>query len=218
MLELSALDKKKQIILVKAEDKETLSRTFVRFQEHYESPCKQIRGKIFTLGMLKRAYSNQNGAWTYVSNDVIDGDWSGFNFPSPTLDPFKDGLFDPLTQEEQALVEAFRHRSGPYYVIGVYGDGALTIDHEIAHALYSVNPKYRKEVDAILDGLALGQVFKILKKMGYCKEVFHDETHAYCGVDGMYFEEKWVKENKEAKKIVREIGPKLRELFERHKP
>ena len=58
-----------KIILVSADSQEELNRTFLRFQEHYESP--EWKGKIFTDGQFRAWYSEKYGANTY------ERDWSG---------------------------------------------------------------------------------------------------------------------------------------------
>ena len=83
-------------VWVSADSQEELGNTFIRFQEHYENP--HFKNQIFTLGQIRSWYSNTYGADTYQN------DWSGFNFPSIILKPFREGLFDPLTDEEKALL------------------------------------------------------------------------------------------------------------------
>ncbi|MEB3209634.1 MAG: hypothetical protein VKK63_12075, partial [Synechococcus sp.] len=76
-------------VWISADSQEELGNTFIRFQEHYESP--KFKEQIFTVGQVRSWYSSTYGANTY------EKDWSGYNFPSTVLKPFRDGLFDPLT-------------------------------------------------------------------------------------------------------------------------
>jgi hypothetical protein len=72
-----------------------LASTFLRFQEHYESP--EFAGKVFTLDEYKNWYINhsprasKDGVFTYYE------DWNGFNIPSKILKPFYGGKFSPLS-------------------------------------------------------------------------------------------------------------------------
>lgn len=160
-------------VWVKADSQDELGLTFMRFQEHYESANPTFRNNIFTVGQLKRWYSETYGSNCYHIH------WVGFNFPSSVLVPFKEGLFDPLTAEEQKLLELLRYRKDNFYVIGAQDNSILR--HELAHALYASDTKYRNEIDHFI--LKNKNKFKkasecILKK-GYCKDVLNDELQAY---------------------------------------
>jgi hypothetical protein len=154
-----------------------LCRHFIRFQEHYESP--EFAGKIFTLGQYKAWYAQERGAFTY------EKDWSGFNLPSYVFKPFFDGLFDPLTKEEQILVNMFRHKQGRYYVIGTFEkdpDRRETVNHEICHGLYYTEDEYKEAVDKLIE--KHWEELKGLREYltgtgGYHEDVVVDECHAY---------------------------------------
>jgi hypothetical protein len=76
-----------------------LTSTFLRFQEHYESPF--FKGKYFTLDEFKEWYiktspnGKKSGKFTYYT------DWGGFNIPSYILKPFYNGAFNPLSENEK---------------------------------------------------------------------------------------------------------------------
>lgn len=160
-------------VWVKADSQEELNRSFMRFTEHYESPNADFRGKIFTIGQLKQWYSITYGADTYHI------DWTGFNIPSKTLQYFRQGLFDPLTQEEQNLLDLFRYRHDDFYIIGAQSDSVLR--HELAHALYASNIKYRSAIDDYIlkHKPILKKISKYIMDKGYCKQVLNDELQAY---------------------------------------
>jgi hypothetical protein len=160
-------------VWISADTQEELGRTFMRFQEFYESPNENFRGKIFTCGQVRQWYSTQYGADTYHH------DWSGFNFPSKVLVPFKQGLFDPLTPEELQLVEYFRYRHDDFYIIGAQNQSVLR--HELAHAMYSHNPLYQKRVNSLCDLFKneLRSTSKYILDKGYHKDVINDELQAY---------------------------------------
>lgn len=202
------------IVHVKAKDYKILASTMVRFQEHYESQMPEIRGKIFTLGQLRAAgtIKNRKGVYTYEGGNKHDTDWSGYNWPSFVLEPFIRGLFDPLTEYEQDLVNALKCKPGKFYVIGTYGeeDPGGAIDHEICHALYYVNLAYKTDVDKVMVKYRkqLEPLEKCLSSWGYCDEVLWDECHAYMSADY-----DWFFENKE--KDVEKFGIKIdRKLHE----
>lgn len=160
-------------VWISADSQSELGRTFMRFQEYYESPNPEFRGKIFTVGRLRQWYSITYGGNTY------EHDWSGFNFPSKVLLPFKEGLFDPLTSEEQELLQFFRYRTDNFYIIGAQNSSVLR--HELSHALYSTNSKYSLSVDILCKKLNK-QLFKVrqyIKDKGYHDDVLNDELQAY---------------------------------------
>lgn len=160
-------------VWVWADSQDELGLTFMRFQEHYESANHLFKGKVFTQGQLKRWYSETYGSNSYHLH------WVGFNFPSSVLIPFKEGLFDPLTIEEQRLLELFKYRSDNFYIIGAQNNSVLR--HELSHALYASNPKYKMEIDTFLqkNQKKLKEINRYILQKGYCKEVLNDEIQAY---------------------------------------
>lgn len=160
-------------IWISASSQKELGETFIRFQEHYESPNPEFHKKIFTLGSVKHWYSIQYGA------DLYSSMWVGFNFPSSVLIPFKQGLFDPLTEQEQALLELLKYRNDDYYIIGAQTNNVLR--HELSHAMYGFSKKYKEEIDQFIEDYKYK--FKKIKhyilEKGYHKDVVNDEIQAY---------------------------------------
>lgn len=167
-------------ILISADSNEELADSMMRFQEHYENPF--WKGKIFTIGQFKKWYSSKYGFDSYRF------DWVGFNFPSNTLNPFKEGLFDPLTPNEKIIVDYFRYRSDDFYVIGSNKKDVLK--HELCHALYYNSKKYKNEINDLFNKNKnkLNKPIKHLIKIGYHKDVIFDELQAYI-LDKNYFED-----------------------------
>jgi len=175
----------------------TVSLAFMRFQEHYEGP--EYRGKIFTIGQYKSWYAQKHGGNTY------EHDWGGFNIPDWVLKPFIQGLFDPLTEAEEEIIELFRYRTDKFYVIGTGVGNEEAIDHEICHGLYYTIPKYRAAVDAALDEWDLSEVEDWLRSKKYCEEVLKDECHAYISADSEYLGDQGVTPCEELHKKLRKI-------------
>lgn len=164
-----------RVFLVESPDRRELARTFLRFQEHYESP--RFRGRVFTREQFEAWHAGERGAFTYYD------DWSGFNVPSWALEPFFAGLFDPLDARERRLLELFRGERAPFYVLGAVGDGRTvdlaTLEHELAHGLYSTCGAYRRDVRAALANEDTRALEAELVELGYCAQVLQDEVHAY---------------------------------------
>jgi hypothetical protein len=160
-------------VWIKADSQDELGLTFMRFQEFYESDNPNFRNKIFTVGQLRNWYSETYGSNSYHVH------WIGFNFPSKVLIPFKEGLFDPLTNEEKNLLDKLRYRRDNFYVIGSQDSSVLR--HELSHALYSSNIKYKQEIDLFIlnNKKKLKEPFNYIMSKGYCKDVLNDEFQAY---------------------------------------
>lgn len=172
-----------------------LTRTFIRFQEHYESP--KFRNKIFSLKEYKKWYSKtsekgiKTGKFTYFS------DWSGFNIPSKTLNAFYEGKFNPLLKREKEFLEYFKDKSHSFYVIGTFeSKRTITLQHEIGHALYYLNPEYHTKINIVLESMPkeIKDTFNTYLggSGGYHESVFDDERHAYLisnGFDKEFIEE-----------------------------
>ena len=160
------------IYLLRFETQYELTSTFLRIQEHYESP--EFHGRVFTLEQYMDWYVAENGAFTYFQ------DWSGFNVPSTALEPFYQGKFDPLTKKEKRLLSLFKNLQGRFYVIGIYKDGRKgTLNHELAHALFFIDDDYRHAVCQAMRDYDTSALQKQLAKAGYARHVIPDEVQAY---------------------------------------
>ena len=157
------------IYLLRFKTQYELTSTFLRIQEHYESP--RFSGRFFSLEQYMDWYAAQHGSFTYYQ------DWAGFNVPSTALQPFNEGKFDPLLEKEKRLLRLFKNRRGRFYVIGIYERGDLT--HEIAHALFFTDAAYRQAVRAAMREYDTSALEKQLAKAGYAKHVIPDEVQAY---------------------------------------
>lgn len=167
---------------IKILDRKERASAMIRFQEHYESPYPDIRGQIFTLGqVLSKGSRSAKGANTYCGGNILDSDWSGYNWPSYILDPFVRGLFDPLTPHEQDIVNTFKRNTSRFYVICTDGEAAL--EHEIMHGLFYTQLDYKRKVSKILSKVKLDPLKKYLKSIGYDDSVMLDECQAYLGAD-----------------------------------
>lgn len=86
----------KDIYLLRFKTQYELAATFLRVQEHYESP--RFHGRIFSLEQFMDWYAKRYGNFTYYE------DWAGFNVPSTALQPFYEGKFDPLSEKEKEFL------------------------------------------------------------------------------------------------------------------
>jgi hypothetical protein len=191
----------KGIYLLRFKTQYELAATFLRVQEHYESP--KFHGRIFSLEQYMDWYAAQYGNFTYYQ------DWSGFNVPSTAFAPFYDGKFDPLNEKEKQLLRLFENLRERFYVIGIYDGGAKSsLTHELAHALFFTDEAYREAARAAMRGYDTSALAQKLVKAGYGKHVIPDEVQAYL-----------VGPSSTLSPASRPLGPlrrKLRALFKAH--
>jgi len=144
---------------------EEMCASLVRFQEYYESPYKEIRNQIFTIGYFYHIYSKyNNGVNSYIH------DWEGYNIPNDVLTPFLQGLFDPLTEAEQKILDLIRYRTDKYYIIGSAKNCDDSINkHELLHAYFYLNQEYQKQVmkTVIKDKKLYKELLAKIKSIGY---------------------------------------------------
>ncbi len=190
-----------------------LASTFLRFQEHYESP--QFREKIFSLDEFQRWYTANSSNGRKTGKFTYYDDWEGFNFPSYVLDPFYRGRFDPLSKLEQLFLEHFEDKAETkFYVIGTFGD-SRALEHEIAHGLFYIDEGYKTKALRILASMNQKDRTKISNYLrngaGYHNEVIDDEMHAYLATDKNYFTDESL-----TIKNLSTIHHQLRKIFDKH--
>lgn len=153
-----------------------LASMFMRLQEFYESP--KFRGKIFTKKEFLDWYKEDRGTRYHE-------DWCGYNLPGWVIEVFRHGCFDPLSKDEQELINKCNLLTGSFYVIGTErgGEDDLKVQkHELAHALFYLDLNYRLGAFDIIKGLSKTsktQLEYYLKNAGYHPSSFVDEMHAY---------------------------------------
>lgn len=165
------------------------SMLFCRYQEFYESPFKNIRGKNFTWEEFMKTYTQKNNldCFTYTK------DWSGYNIPSNVLEKannvfYKKTDYDVIMNniyfycaiDSQNKNNGTRH---DWYLVG-YGEDDDVLDHEIAHGLYFTNKEYKNKMNSLVLNMSNRPFNKIkneLIKMGYVndKKIIYDEIQAY---------------------------------------
>ena len=161
------------IYLLHFKTQKDMSSTFLRFQEHYESP--KFMNKIFTLREFRQWYIKRNGKFSYYK------DWDGFNIPSKTLNLFREGKFNPLSPREKLFLKLFKNETHNFYIIAVHGKAHHhMLKHELAHALFYTNKKYKKKMLNIMKKYNLKQLKKELLSWGdYSNKTLLDEVQAY---------------------------------------
>lgn len=162
-----------------------LCSTFIRLQEYYESPYKEIRRKYFRLDQYMDLYAKdqEGNKFTYFE------DWNGFNVPGHIVDLFMRVFSSDLSKRELTLLNQLPDLCDEkYYVIGTVEGEIDTIKHEVAHGLYYLNKEYKKKMNKLINNMPIPlrkKAEKSLIELGYCKAVLKDELQAYfaTGID-----------------------------------
>ncbi len=171
-----------QLFLYTFSNQYELASTFIRLQEFYESPYKQIRGKYFRLEKFMDLYAKdqKKNKFTYFE------DWNGFNVPSNIISKFINKFNNDFTNKEINLIKKlplYKYELSPkFYIIGIVEKGKDTIEHETAHGLYYLNKEYRKKMLKLINEMPIPlrqMAEKYLKKIGYCKAIMKDELQSY---------------------------------------
>lgn len=179
------------IFLAEFDSQYDLAMLFLRYQEYYESANPKFKGKMFTLVDFMEWYASKHeGVFTYPS------DWAGFNVPDWVINDVSHRIpdFNKYDLEMRSIVSNIKTKlssrrktyassnAGKFYLIGAVKGQWDIIDHEIAHGLYYLNESYRKEMDSLVKKMPeneKAEMFDYLKKLGYAKKVWKDETQAY---------------------------------------
>ena len=174
--------------------KRKLASTFLRFQEHYESP--EFKGEIFSLEEYRKWYIENSKKGKKTGKFTYHEDWSGFNIPSFILDPFRKGHFDPLSNNEKNFLKLFEgFDKNKFYILGTLEWDQGILDHEVAHGLFYTNNLYKKQVLAVLKDLcpeSFYDMISYLHDLGYHDDVLQDEIQAWLLTDLTKLEENGV--------------------------
>ena len=166
-------------------DQYDLAMTFCRLQEFYESPFKEIKGKNFKLLDFMKLYVEKRNE-NFFTYPV---DWAGFNVPSNVIIKYLETPFADLNHYDDIILEihnGIEDRDEPYYLIGSDGENLTTLKHEMCHAFYFLNKKYKKKVNSVLKDIpksTIDKVKMVLTAMGYDKKFIMDEINAYLATE-----------------------------------
>jgi len=155
-------------------------------QEYYESSNDKLNSKSFSLITFIDEFMDDSGDISYWRY------WNGYNIPGSVYMEWHKSTINPdgisyLSEYESLLFdEISKYGHDDCYIIGCLEGDSETIDHELSHAMFYLNPLYRKRMEKLLYTNLLelnnNQYYKIrdtLRLMGYSDEVIPDEIIAY---------------------------------------
>lgn len=171
---------------------------FCRYQEFYESPFKEIRGKHFSLEYYMWIYTKKKKETLFT----YPRDWSGYNIPSGHIEKALNVFYyrntpspyDKIMSDIYFHCENYPLRFGKprskWYLLGADNYKSLTMDHEIAHGMYYTNKEYKKSTQhliSLIKSRDYSFLCKNLVNMGYAndKKILDDEIQAFLAT-GLY--------------------------------
>jgi hypothetical protein len=166
--------------------------SFARMQEFYESALTGINAHYFTLeDFIIRYCSAENPAmktkkerfrFRYIE------DFYAFNLYSNVIRKWLEVFGDDVSPREQLILNEIKPllESGKdFAVLGIHEGnnlGRICYPHEIAHAFYFLDKKYKAKMDKLIADLPK-KIRKACRKeiahMGYGDNAIQDEIHAY---------------------------------------
>ncbi len=156
-------------------NRKELTLSMYRIQEFYESPFVSLREHYFTFDDFLDAYALPDGTVDYFSK------WGGFNVPAKITDKFYGVFKYGLTSRENAVLAA---ANSTYLIAIPEGDPDNALEHELAHAYWATDKKYKQKAKAWMK-VALEpyreRIYTALLKEEYpdVQEILEDEMHAY---------------------------------------
>lgn len=180
-----------RVFHLSCKDSWKLAMTFLRVQEFYESP--KFKGQHFTIVDFMDWYVTES-AYKHKSNFTYAENWSGFNVPSTAIRECHFSIPDPNKFDDRMrmvvehIEDMLDSATASFYLIG--SDGGPVISHELAHALWFIEPEYqnrmRLELGQIPDNI-LQTFYDALIGMNYHPDVLEDEAQAYLatGISGI---------------------------------
>lgn len=154
---------------------------FLRCQEYYESINPEFRGQSFRI----LDYISWYVQYTSSSMFTYPKDFIGYNLPSDVISECNSCIPEnDHTKYDYMMSELYfqlhTESNGKFYIIGSMRKD-ITYHHELAHALYYLEPEYKKAMKMITGHLPVNfkrEMFNILATI-YADKVFEDETQAY---------------------------------------
>lgn len=193
---LSVKEVTDSVLHIQAKTQFDIASTFMRLQEFYESPFREVRGKLFTHEDFINLYAYRKER--KGDDEVIFSyfeDWQGFNIPGNVFNRWvkrfkKAGMWEKEQELIDLVYDKVNKRSNKFYVIGTfeYHDQGNVINHELSHAFFYLDKQYKSESTKLyrkLPKVVRYQMHEWLKSMGYDRTVYTDETVAYLSTDTM---------------------------------
>ena len=147
-------------VLLKFKTIPDLTKSFFRMAEYYEGHKYSAKKQHVGMAEFLDNWIDRQGNADYFKF------WDGFNI---TDSAFRSWLrtVGQLSQAEQTVVDVVEKATQgmkKFCVIGVSGDDPATVQHEMFHAKYYLDPTFKREVDRLFDECRSDPVIKTMAK------------------------------------------------------
>lgn len=162
------------IIEIEYDSISTMMNAVYRFSHYHEYP--EWREKLTTKEALDKYYEKEHGNKNWWKNK-----WAGANLRDIDIKPFIEGKFGELDESEQAIVDLVKDKEK--YGIAIYAKQTKVVrEHELAHALFYLDQKYRDKCSIIVKS-HWDKLTPFIEKLSvmYDDENLVDELHVYAG-------------------------------------
>ena len=166
-------------VLLKFKTIPDLTKSFFRMAEYYEGNRYIDKKQHVDMVEFLDNWMDRQGNADYFKF------WDGFNITDSAFRSWRRTV-GKLSQAEQTVVDAIDQATKgmkKFCVIGVSGDDPATVQHELFHAKYYLDPKFKQQVDQLFDECrndpAIKAMAKVLKnKLDYHTHI-EEEIAAY---------------------------------------
>ena len=163
-------------VLLKFKTIPDLTKSFFRMAEYYDGDQKK---KHVDMAEFLDDWMDRQGNADYFKF------WDGFNITDSAFRSWRRTV-GKLSQAEQTVVDAIVQATKgmkKFCVIGVSGDDPATVQHEMFHAKYYLDPDFKRNADQLFDECRNDPVIKTMTKILKTKLDYHtnieEEIAAY---------------------------------------
>ena len=163
-------------VLLKFKTIPDLTKSFFRMAEYYDGDQKK---KHVDMAEFLDDWMDRQGNADYFKF------WDGFNITDSAFRSWQRSV-GKLSQAEQTAVDAVDQATKgmkKFCVMGVSGDDPATMQHELFHAKYYLDPDFKRNADQLFDECRNDPVIKTMTKILKTKLDYHtnieEEIAAY---------------------------------------
>ena len=163
-------------VLLKFKTIPDLTKSFFRMAEYYDGDQKK---RHVDMAEFLDDWMDRQGDADYFKF------WDGFNITDSAFRSWSRSV-GKLSQAEQTVVSAVEQATKgmkKFCVIGISGDDPATMQHELFHAKYYLDPDFKRNADRLFDECRNDPVIKAMAKILKTKLDYHtnieEEIAAY---------------------------------------
>jgi hypothetical protein len=164
-------------VLLKFKTIPDLTKSFFRMAEYYEGHRYIAKKQHVDMAEFLDNWIDRQGNVDYFKF------WDGFNITDSAFRAWSRTV-GTLSQAEQTVVDAINRATAgmkKFCVIGISGDDPATLQHEMFHAKYYLNSKFKTNANQLLKDHAQDHAVKTIKKILTTKLDYTDHVEEEVG-------------------------------------